>query len=192
MKLIVGLGNPGKTYTDTWHNLGFWVVEKLAYDAAKHQNWNKFSHLSLTFKLKLEHTEVVLVKPQTFMNESGASVREVAAFYKISPENIWVVHDELDLPPDTVRISFNSAAAGHKGVESIIAQLDTKGFWRFRLGIGRPQGPLTPETYVLKHYSADERLKIAAPLVLSASTLIREALAQGIAKVPKTSKVKTA
>lgn len=144
MKLIVGLGNPGEKYKDTRHNLGFTIVERFYKDFAtvNKVNWQDDKKLksfiaTLDWQPKKGKSErVILAMPNTFMNNSGMAVRLLAAFYKILPEDIWVVNDELDLPVGSMKIRFGGAAAGHHGVESIIEHIGTDKFWRFRLGIG--------------------------------------------------------
>ncbi len=134
MKIIVGLGNPGEKYQDTRHNLGFRVVEQLT--KIEHEQWvinNKFHS-----QLAIINSKLILVKPQTYVNNSGMAVKLLRDFYKVLPEDIWVVQDDLDLPLGKIKIRLGGAAGGHHGVESIIAILGTDQFWRFRLGI-KPQ-----------------------------------------------------
>jgi len=138
MKLIVGLGNPGGKYENTRHNLGFLVLDHLLKHLGDSKiDWdhsNKLKSDSNTFTVKEE--KVLLAKPQTYMNNSGLAVQLLKDFYKIEPEDIWVVYDELDLPIGSMKIRFGGAAAGHHGVESIMDAVGTDKFWRFRLGIG--------------------------------------------------------
>jgi len=135
MKLIVGLGNPGDKYRDTRHNVGFMVVDKLAHElGGLNVSWK----MDGTRKASVAKTgEVVLVKPETFMNASGVAVQNVAAFYKIQSQDVWVVHDDLDLPLGKIRIRQGGGSAGHHGIESIMRELKSDAFVRFRLGIGR-------------------------------------------------------
>jgi PTH1 family peptidyl-tRNA hydrolase len=144
MKLIVGLGNPGEKYEKTRHNLGFMIVEKFLKDFQNEKNtlWENSSK----FKADLSRIEwqpkhgslekVVLVRPKTFMNNSGLAVKIIADFYKISADNIWIVNDDIDLPLGAMKIRFGGASAGHHGVESIMEHLSTDKFWRFRMGVG--------------------------------------------------------
>ena len=132
MKLIVGLGNPGEKYQNTRHNLGFRVVDKIA-EKMEDGRW-KMDKKNKAEILKLN--ELLLVKPQTFMNNSGMAVSLLANFYKITPENIIVVHDDLDLPLGKIKIRLGGAAGGHHGVESVIKSLGTDKFIRVRIGIG--------------------------------------------------------
>lgn len=149
MKLIVGLGNPGEKYENTRHNLGFMAVERFLKDFSPVHKTEWRDEKKLKSKIAIidwqpknsAHSErVILVKPQTFMNNSGMAVKLVADYYKVDPYNIWIAHDDLDLPIGAFKIRFGGSAAGHKGVESVIAALGTDKFWRFRMGIGVPQG----------------------------------------------------
>ena len=135
MKLIVGLGNPGEKYASTRHNIGFMVVERLGRELGTGQPvWETSDKWNVeTAKIG----EVLLVKPLTFMNKSGYAVKALVDFYKLDPSDVWVVHDDIDLPLGKIRIRGNGASGGHNGVDSIIAQLGTDQFTRFRLGIGR-------------------------------------------------------
>ncbi len=152
MKLIVGLGNPGEQYEKTRHNLGFMVLEQFLkdFESVKNTVWEnneklKSDIVTLDWQRRSAGSgqarhdiveRVLLVKPKTYMNNSGMAVQLVSSFYKISPEDIWVIHDDLDLPLGKMKIRFGGAAAGHHGVENIIEQLGSDKFWRFRLGIG--------------------------------------------------------
>lgn len=132
MKLIVGLGNPGEKYESTRHNIGFMVVDRLAHE--QNMSWKEEpKYLAILTR----SADVFLLKPTTFMNASGIAVSRVAAYYKISPQDIWVIHDDLDLPIGKIRIRTGGGSAGHNGIESIMRELKTDGFTRFRLGIGR-------------------------------------------------------
>lgn len=135
MKLIVGLGNPGDKYRDTRHNVGFMVVDKLAHElGGKDVRWES----STKHKAEIAKAgEVVLVKPETFMNASGVAVSSIARFIKVKPEDVWVIHDDLDLPLGKIRIRVGGGSAGHHGIESIMRELGSDVFIRFRLGIGR-------------------------------------------------------
>ena len=139
MILIVGLGNPGEKYEKTRHNLGFMVVDELLRKMAPVEEtaWQEVKKLRVwihRFK-----TGTILLKPQTMMNNSGTAMAKVVNFYKIKPEDIWIVHDDVDLPLGKIKIRFGGGAAGHHGVESIIEKLGTDQFVRFRLGIGHPR-----------------------------------------------------
>lgn len=135
MKLIVGLGNPGKEYVDTRHNIGFMIVDKLAKELG-----NPGGTWIVDKKSNAQTCSiggVLLVKPETYMNASGKAVAQLAQYYKCDPSDIWIIHDDLDLPIGKIRIREQGASAGHNGVDSIIQALGTDKFVRFRMGIGR-------------------------------------------------------
>lgn len=135
MKLIVGLGNPGREYESTRHNIGFMVVDKLARELGTEAPvWQGDAKKNV---LTARIGGVVLVKPLTFMNKSGFAVRAVMDFYKLTPADVWVIHDDIDLPLGKIKIREKGSSAGHNGVESIIRELGTDAFVRFRLGIGK-------------------------------------------------------
>jgi len=135
MKLIVGLGNPGEKYKDTRHNVGFLVIEKLARELAKGQiDWVRDAkHTAYICKTG----GIILAKPQTFMNASGVAVSGLMRYYRLTPSDIWVVHDDMDLPVGKIRVRAGGSSAGHHGIDSIIRELKTDAFTRFRLGIGK-------------------------------------------------------
>ena len=169
MLIIIGLGNPGEKYTGTRHNVGFEFLDKLKTE------WN-FPDFQLEKKFnaeiskgKVEKQDVLLIKPQTFMNLSGQAVLNILHFYKILPENILILHDDLDLPLGTFRLAEDSRSAGHNGVQNIIDQLDTQKFRRLRIGIDVKSDPSTDlsaealakaESFVLQKFSAEEKEKI--------------------------------
>jgi len=134
MKVIVGLGNPGSEYADTRHNIGFMVVDKLARelgtDSPQWKEENRFG----AYVMRIG--DVLLVKPVSFMNRSGEVVGKIMHFYKLKPSDIWVIHDDLDLPIGKIRIREKGSSAGHNGIKSIIESLASDEFVRFRLGIG--------------------------------------------------------
>ncbi len=152
--LIVGLGNPGKKYAQTRHNVGFHIVDRLAETAGF--VFDRQKHQAMLARGKLDGVSVMLVKPQTFMNLSGKSVAPLARFYKIPPERIFVIFDDLDLPTARLRIRLKGGAGGHKGMRSIINLLGTQEFPRMRIGIGRPPGQMPVEAYVLQAFSPAE------------------------------------
>jgi len=135
MNIIIGLGNPGGEYKDTRHNIGFMIVEKLAKELGKEtviwEEKEKFK--SAVAKVG----DVLLVKPITFMNNSGLAVASIVNFYKLQPSDVWVVHDDIDLPLGKIRIRTGGGSAGHNGIESTIKELKSDAFVRFRMGIGR-------------------------------------------------------
>ena len=138
IKLIAGLGNPGKEYEDTRHNAGFRWVDALARETAV--SWSRESKFSaLVARIRNASGEAFLVKPQAYMNVSGTAVAALAQFYRIDPKAILVVNDELDLPPGTARLKLGGGSGGHNGLKDIEAKLGTREFWRLRLGIGHPR-----------------------------------------------------
>ena len=138
VKLIVGLGNPGPDYASTRHNAGFWLVDQVAGDLrASFSSEKAFS--GQVASARVEGAQVWLAKPQTFMNRSGACVGALARFYKLAPENVLVLHDELDLMPGQVKIKQGGGHAGHNGLRDIQSVLGSPDFWRMRIGIGHPR-----------------------------------------------------
>lgn len=141
MKLIVGLGNPGEKYQRTRHNVGFMVLEQFLknYEPVEKTVWedNKKFKTELV-EINWENEKVILAKPQTFMNNSGLAVQLLTTYYKLLTTDIWVLHDDIDLPLGKIKIRAGGGSAGHKGVDSIIKSLATDKFIRFRLGIGKP------------------------------------------------------
>lgn len=135
MKLIVGLGNPGGQYESTRHNIGFMVVEKLARELGSADvTWKEDNERK---SLVCRAGDVILAKPLTFMNNSGIAVGALIRYYKLSPQDLWVVHDDIDLTMGKIRIREKGGTGGHHGIESIVTSLKTDAFVRFRLGIGR-------------------------------------------------------
>ena len=157
MKLVIGLGNPGAEYERTRHNVGFRVVDKLA---AKHGwKWNERRSRAVLASGTIGSEKVVLVKPLTFMNLSGQTVGELVRWYKVSPEDVQVVYDELDLPVGKIRLRAEGSAAGHNGLRDIIAHLHTNQFPRLRVGIGHPRSShIRGRDHVLSAPAGDERI----------------------------------
>mgnify|MGYP000908134194 CR=1 FL=1 len=156
MKIIVGLGNPGREYENTRHNVGFLMLDKVAGNYKVNFGFEKKFNAELA-KIKLESQDIVLVKPQTFMNLSGDSVKGVVDFYKINPsEDLIVIYDDIDVEFSKVRIRSSGSSAGHKGIESIISKLALDSFIRVRIGIGRPPEEMKVEDYVLGKFSKNE------------------------------------
>ena len=138
IRLIAGLGNPGREYEETRHNAGFWWVDELARE--KRASWSKEAKFSaLVARVRVVTGDVFLLKPQTYMNASGKAVAALSQFYRIEPEAILVVNDELDLPPGAAKLKLGGGSGGHNGLKDIEAKLDTREFWRMRLGIGHPR-----------------------------------------------------
>lgn len=157
IKLIVGLGNPGDKYTDTRHNAGEWLVERLARRFKVSLNpESKF--FGKTARTLVNGKEVRLLVPTTFMNLSGKAVGALASFYRIKPEEILVIHDELDLPPGTAKLKQGGGHGGHNGLKDIVAQLGNKNnFYRLRIGIGHPGHRDLVAGYVLNKPSPADR-----------------------------------
>lgn len=138
IRLIVGLGNPGSEYTATRHNCGFQLLDRMAEKfGGRFSEERKFS--GETARVRMDGQEVWLLKPTTFMNHSGIAVQAMASYYKISPAEILVAHDELDLLPGTMKLKRGGGSAGHNGLKSIASQIGTPDFWRLRVGIGHPR-----------------------------------------------------
>ncbi len=139
MILIIGLGNPGLKYDNTRHNLGQWLIDGLhaQWQAYDFDDWTKENNLkSETSKGKISDQKIILAKPLIYMNNSGLAVSLLKHYYRIEPENIWVIHDDIDLPLGKIKIVKDRGSAGHKGIQSIIRAIGTKNFVRFRIGIG--------------------------------------------------------
>ena len=167
IKVIVGLGNPGTQYEKTRHNAGYRWVDAIA--AAKRASWKKESKFAgWTTRVEEGEAEFLLLKPATYMNESGRSVSAVMRFFKIEPGQMLVVHDELDLAPGVVKLKRGGGTGGHNGLADIGDALDSKDFWRLRIGIGHPRdSELTQQDvvdYVLKPPRAEERAGIVAAI----------------------------
>lgn len=164
MKLLVGLGNPGRQYKDTRHNLGFLALDAIA---KRHEiKWKKKRefHAEMT-EVDLGHYRYILLKPATFMNLSGEAVRAAASFFDVKAEDIIVIHDDVDLPFGEIRKKTDGSSAGHKGVQSIIDLLKTNTFRRVRVGIGRPTEPQFPiDEWVLSKWTKQE--KAALPEII--------------------------
>ena len=137
IKLFVGLGNPGPQYEDTRHNVGFWWIDALA-EQLKIQLSPERGYFGLMARATVQGHTFWLLEPQTFMNTSGKSVAALARFYKIQPEEILVVHDELDFPPGQIKLKHGGSHGGHNGLRDIHAQLGSSDYWRLRIGIGHP------------------------------------------------------
>ena len=159
IKLFVGLGNPGAEYEDTRHNAGFWWIDQLAAQLKVSLQPEKNYH-GWAARTQLEGQTLWLLKPATFMNLSGKSVAALAKFFKIQPEEILVVHDELDVVPGEAKMKFGGSQAGHNGVRDIHAQLGSDAYWRLRLGIGHPGVKSEVLHWVLKKPAPDQKTVI--------------------------------
>ena len=164
IKLFVGLGNPGTEYEATRHNAGFWWVDALARDW-KLSLLPERSYHGLVARANVGGQSVWLLEPQTFMNLSGKSVGALARFFKIAPDEILVVHDELDVVPGQAKLKFGGSHAGHNGLRDIHAQLGTGNYWRLRLGIGHPGVKSEVVNWVLKKPQKEQREAIEDAIV---------------------------
>lgn len=152
--LIIGLGNPGREYKDTRHNIGFMLIDQLT--VRLNARGMKLQSKAIVISALHEDRKIIFAKPQTYMNLSGQSVQGLLHFYKIPFENLLVAHDDLDIPFGTIRIRPTGGPGGQRGMASTIEQLGTKDFPRLRLGIGRPPGRMDPKDYVLQDFSKED------------------------------------
>lgn len=157
--IIVGLGNPGREYRDTRHNIGFMLIDKLAEKLGARSM--RVQSKAIITTAQYEGRKIILAKPQTYMNLSGQSVQGLVRFYKIPQENLMVAHDDLDLPFCVLRLRPGGGSAGQKGIASIIQQLGTPEFARMRLGIDRPPGRMEAAAYVLQAFTQKEAQEVA-------------------------------
>ena len=156
VSLIVGLGNPGREYAQTRHNIGFQVVTRLAEEHGL--SFSRMQNEALVTTGQIGAVRVVLAKPQTWMNESGKAVGPLARFYKVELARLLIVYDDLDRPAGTLRLRSEGGSGGHRGMISIIARLGTQDFARLRVGIGRPPGRMDPAAYVLQPFGRDDEM----------------------------------
>ena len=170
IKLIAGLGNPGPEYEHTRHNAGFWWVDEAAR-LLKVSLQMERGHFGLVARTSVGGQSVWLVEPQTFMNLSGKSVGSLARFFKIAPEEVLVVHDELDLPPGEVKLKKGGGHAGHNGLRDIHAQLGTADYWRLRIGVGHPGDKAEVVSWVLKKPMLEHRKAIDDSIYRSVAAL---------------------
>ena len=173
MFVIVGLGNPGKKYENTRHNAGFIAIDALADKYGISISEKK--HKALCGSGVIEGNKVVLVKPQTFMNLSGESVRSIMDFYKIDPEeDMLVIYDDISLAPGNIRIRKKGSAGGHNGIKSIIAHAGTQNFMRVKVGVGEKPSGWDLADYVLGHFSEEDNIKLKEimPDIIQAVTLM--------------------
>lgn len=159
IKMFVGLGNPGPEYQDTRHNAGFWWIDALARQLKLTLTMDRSYH-GLVARTSIGGQTVWLLEPQTFMNLSGKSVAALARFFKIAPQEMLVVHDELDITPGEAKLKLGGSHAGHNGLRDIHAQLGTDDYWRLRLGVGHPGVKSEVVNWVLKKPVLDHRIAI--------------------------------
>ena len=175
MFVIVGLGNPGKKYENTRHNAGFIAIDALANKYGISVTEKK--HKALCGSGVIEGVKVLLVKPQTYMNLSGESVREVLDFYKLDPEEeMLVIYDDISLAPGNIRIRRKGSAGGHNGIKSLIAHAGTQDFMRIKVGVGEKPSGWDLADYVLGHFSQDDLTKLneVMPDVIGATVLMSQ------------------
>ncbi|MEC8066377.1 MAG: aminoacyl-tRNA hydrolase [Pseudomonadota bacterium] len=174
MFLVVGLGNPGSKYENNRHNIGFKAVDDI-FHRFSFSAWSQKFNADMA-KGSIDQHKVVLLKPMTYMNNSGESVQKAMAYFKIKPENVIVLHDELDLPPLKVRYKLGGGNGGHNGLKSIQQRIGTADFYRFRIGVGHPGSKERVSGYVLSDFSKTEipyfedlcgDLSAAFPMILS-------------------------
>ena len=170
MKLIVGLGNPGKKYSGTRHNLGFWVIDRIA--AQRNISVGRQTCDALVGEGMVDGKEIVLVKPQTFMNRCGSAVAELGREYGVGADSLVVINDDLDLPFGRIRIRPSGGAGGHRGLISIMESLAGAQFQRVRVGIGRPPSGMDPADYVLEPFSEPEREQLSELVDRAAESVI--------------------
>lgn len=183
MKLIIGLGNPEKKYQHTKHNLGFMVIDELfkELNRNKREKWIENKELRVEY---FQFPQGVLAKPMTSMNASGIGVANLISHFLFSVSDLWVIHDDLDLPLGKIRIKTKGGSGGHRGVESIIKKLGTPNFVRFRLGIGRPDSRLFSrevEKYVLSPFEKKDRSEVRK-MIRQVVEAIEFALENGLEK----------
>lgn len=171
IRLIVGLGNPGPDYEQTRHNAGFWLVDQLAANTLQREK--RFN--ALTTRISISAQEIWLLEPQTYMNRSGQAVGALARFYQIAPQQVLVVHDELDLGPGSAKIKQGGSSGGHNGLKDITAALGTQDYWRLRIGIGHPRtmGLQQPVADFVLHRPRKEE-----------QALINDAIEKSLAAIP--------
>jgi PTH1 family peptidyl-tRNA hydrolase len=168
--LIVGLGNPGKEYAASRHNVGFMLLSRLAERLG--ETFSRVESRALLTKAVYQGRRLILAKPQTYMNASGNSVRSLLRFYKVPVQNLLVAFDDVDLPFETIRIRAEGGSGGQKGMQSIIDQLGSEAFPRLRIGIGRPPGRMEAADYVLQDFSKAERELLVITLDRAADAVL--------------------
>lgn len=168
MFLVVGLGNPGPDYAFNRHNVGQMVIDVLAKRLGASFSKHKANAMVAETRLGIGQDKLILAKPLSYMNTSGGPVANLAKFYGISPDNVIVIHDELDIPAETVKIKFGGGHAGHNGLRDIISALGTNEYVRIRVGIGRPPGSMDTADFVLRNFSATEKKELPTTLEIAA------------------------
>lgn len=164
MKIVAGLGNPGSEYAATKHNVGFMLLDALAAKLnISASDWQEKDN-ALVAKVRIGTESVLLVKPLTYMNESGRAIAPLMNFYKLAVTDLIVVHDDMDIPAGTIRLRKKGSAGGHNGIKSILAHVGDENFSRVRIGIGRPLPQWTVVNHVLAPFTAEDAPKIKAAI----------------------------
>ena len=175
--LLIGLGNPGREYRDTRHNVGFMLIDRLI--VRLNARGMKVQSKAIVTNAMDEDRKLILAKPQTYMNLSGQSAQGLLHFYKLPVENMLIAHDDLDIPFGTIRIRPKGGPGGQGGMASTISQLGTKDFPRLRIGIGRPPGRMDPAAYVLQDFSREE-MKVLSEIIDRAADAALEFTKNGV------------
>ncbi len=169
MYVVIGLGNPGKDYTNTRHNVGFEAIDILA--KRNKIDLNKIKFQAVYGEGRIGNEKVLLVKPQTFMNNSGVTVREIFQFYKIDVQNIIVIVDDIDIDFSSIRVKQKGSAGSHNGLKSIIYHLQDENFPRVKIGIGKKHSNQDLADFVLSRFSKEERPEIELSLITAAEAV---------------------
>ncbi len=170
--LVAGLGNPGSKYEMTRHNLGFMVVDRLAFLVGAGPFKKAGNRPCLELQCNIAGRSVILAKPQTYMNKSGIAIQQISHYFKIPPADILVIHDDLDLPLGRLKFARGGGHGGHNGIRSVIEHLGTRDFPRLRGGIGRPRVPMPVDRYVLSSFSPDEISLLAKVIDVAADGIV--------------------
>jgi len=179
VKLVVGLGNPGERYRETRHNVGFMVVDLLSGQPRTTSTVDACQ--GRLARSRVGNEDVLLLKPQTYMNRSGRSVSEAMRLFEVGSDDLLLLHDDLDLPLGKVRVKRGGGSAGHRGLESCFAELDTKEFTRVRIGIGRPPSGGDAVEYVLDRFDEEQQEELPAALELAAEATLETISAGAVA-----------
>lgn len=183
--LVVGLGNPGPRYALTRHNMGRLVVDELAARRSETFKAHRTNALVSETWLRPGGAKLVLAKPNSFMNLSGGSVSSLVKYFAVPPERVVVVHDELDIPFDTIKLKVGGGHSGHNGVRDVAKALDTADFARVRVGIGRPSGRQDPAEWVLEPFGTAERAALPV-LIADAADAVETLIAEGLLEAQQT------
>ncbi len=175
--LIIGLGNPGRDYRNTRHNIGFMVVDQLAEDL--NCKLTKVQNKAIVGNTRIGEERLILAKPQTYMNLSGSSISSLRKFYKVDLARMLVIHDDVDVPFGQIRMRPGGGSAGQKGVESTIQQLGSKSFPRLRMGIGQPPGQMDSADYVLQQFSKADEQELS-DFIQRASKAVQSFITEGL------------